>query len=67
MAKADVDVDAIRSFMTCGRRCRSALFAATSRRVGKEQIDGADVVPDAKVTETSSQVKDEELRSGFGI
>lgn len=40
----------------------STLFAATIRRVGEEQIDVADVVPDCKVREPSSQAKDEELQ-----
>lgn len=36
--------------------------AATSRRVGEEQIDGAYVVPNCKTTEPSSQARDGELQ-----
>lgn len=42
--------------------CRSALFATRSRRVGEEQIEGAHVVTDGKVTEPSGQARDQELR-----
>ncbi|KAI7777744.1 hypothetical protein LA080_003091 [Diaporthe eres] len=62
MAKAGVAV--VRPFMRdpVDEGYRSALFAATSRRAGEEQIEGAHVVPDCKVTEPSSQAGDEELQ-----
>ncbi|KAK2603177.1 hypothetical protein N8I77_009655 [Diaporthe amygdali] len=62
MAKAAVAV--IRPFMKdpVDEGCRPMLFAATSSRVGEEKIDGAYVVPDCKVTDPSSQAKDEELQ-----
>lgn len=62
MAKAAVAV--IRPFMKdpVDEGCRPMLFAATSSRVGEERIDGAYVVPDCKVTDPSSQAKDEELQ-----
>jgi WW domain-containing oxidoreductase len=65
VAKAGVAV--IRPFMKdpVDEGCRPALFAATSRRVGEEHIDGAYVVPDCKVTEPSSQARDEELQERF--
>lgn len=42
--------------------CRPALYTATSRRAGEEQIDRAYVVPDYKTTEPSSQAKGKELQ-----
>lgn len=41
--------------------CRSALFAATAKRVEEEGISGCYIVPDAKVTEPSDRAKDEML------
>lgn len=39
----------------------SALFAATSGRVGDEQINGVYVVPECKVTGPRSHARDEQL------
>lgn len=36
--------------------------AATSRRVGEEQINSPDVVPECKTTEPNSQARDGELQ-----
>jgi len=45
--------------------CRSALFAATSPDVVKEQIQNSYIVPDRKVTDVSSKAKDTVL--GFNL
>jgi len=41
--------------------CRPALFAATADAVVTEKIQGQYIIPDRKVTEPSSQAKDEQL------
>lgn len=41
--------------------CRSALFAATSPDIAKEQIQNSYIVPDRKVTDVSKQAQDEKL------
>jgi hypothetical protein len=57
-------VKAVRPFMKepVDQGCRSALFAAASRDVVKEKIDGQYIVPDRKVTDISKKAKDEELQ-----
>jgi len=59
-----IGVKATRPFMKdpVDQGCRSALFAATSKDVVKEGIWGEYIVPDRKVTEPSSQAKDEALQ-----
>ncbi|KAI1770125.1 NAD(P)-binding protein [Hypoxylon cercidicola] len=42
--------------------CRPMLFAATSNAVAEEKIDGEYIVPDRKVSDVSSQGRDEELQ-----
>ncbi|PVI04412.1 NAD(P)-binding protein [Periconia macrospinosa] len=58
-----VAVAALRPFMKdpVSEGCRPALFAATSEDIVKYKIQGAYIVPDRKVTEPSSQAKDENL------
>ncbi|KAF2875198.1 hypothetical protein BDV95DRAFT_564507 [Massariosphaeria phaeospora] len=41
--------------------CRPALFAATSEAIVKDKVQGQYIVPDRKVTEPSSQAKDEKM------
>ena len=41
--------------------CRPALFAATAEEVVSQQLQGAYVVPDRKVTQPSEKARDEEL------
>ncbi|KAI0122392.1 NAD(P)-binding protein [Daldinia grandis] len=42
--------------------CRPILFAATSDAIAEEKIDGQYIIPDRKVSDVSSQAKDEELQ-----
>jgi len=57
-------VKAVRPFMKdpVDSGCRSALFAATSEDIEKEDIWGEYIVPDRKVEEPSTQAKDEGLQ-----
>ncbi|RYC65532.1 hypothetical protein CHU98_g726 [Xylaria longipes] len=59
-----IGVKAVRPFMKdpVDGGCRPMLFAATSDAVTKENIDGAYIVPDRKVTDPSAQAQDEELQ-----
>ena len=41
--------------------CRPALWSAVSEEVEKNKVQGSYVVPDKKVTDPSSQARDEEL------
>ena len=41
--------------------CRPALWAAVSEEIEKNKVQGSYVVPDKKVTDPSSQARDEEL------
>ena len=61
--KGKVGVKAVRPFLKdpIDEGCRSALFAATSEDVVKENLTGVYVVPDRKVEEPSKQARDEEL------
>jgi len=56
-------VKALRPFMKdpVDQGCRPMLFAATSDAVAEEGIDGEYIVPDRKITDVSTQGKDEEL------
>ncbi|KAI1378038.1 NAD(P)-binding protein [Hypoxylon crocopeplum] len=56
-------VKAARPFMKdpVDQGCRPMLFAATSDAVAQEKIDGQYIVPDRKISDVSSQGKDEEL------
>jgi hypothetical protein len=45
--------------------CRSILFAATSPAVVEEDIWGAYIVPDRKVTDPSKDTKDEVLQENL--
>ena len=58
-----IGVAAIRPFMKdpVKEGCRPALFAATHPDVVKNKIQNSYIVPDRKVTEPSSQAKDEAL------
>jgi WW domain-containing oxidoreductase len=58
-----IGVAAVRPFMKdpVSEGCRSALFAATSPDIAKEQVQNSYIVPDRKVTETSKQAMDEDL------
>ncbi|KAI1367323.1 hypothetical protein F5Y08DRAFT_336781 [Xylaria arbuscula] len=42
--------------------CQSILFVATSDAVAEKKMDGEHIVPDCKVTSTSSQAQDEQLQ-----
>ena len=42
--------------------CRPALYAATSEEIIEKQITGSYIIPDKKVTDPSSQSKDEQLQ-----
>ncbi|XXH01680.1 hypothetical protein Hte_008041 [Hypoxylon texense] len=57
-------VKASRPFMKdpVDQGCRPMLFAATSDAVAEEKIDGEYIVPDRKVSDISSQGKDEDLQ-----
>ncbi|KAK3614805.1 hypothetical protein LTR56_027003 [Elasticomyces elasticus] len=59
-----IGVAATRPFMKdpTDEGCRPALFAATSEDVVKESLDGVYVIPDRKVTDVSSNAKDEGLQ-----
>lgn len=58
-----IGVAAVRPFMSdpVKQGCRSALFAATSPDIAKENIQGQYIIPDRKVTEPSNQAKDDKL------
>ncbi|CAI6337259.1 unnamed protein product [Periconia digitata] len=58
-----VGVAAVRPLMKdpVAKGCRPALFAATSEDIVKEKLQGQYIVPDRKVTDPSSQAKDEKL------
>jgi WW domain-containing oxidoreductase len=62
--KGRLGVKAVRPFMKdpVDEGCRPALFAATSDDVVKEQLDGCYIVSDRKVTDPSSNSKDEGLQ-----
>jgi WW domain-containing oxidoreductase len=58
-----IGVAAVRPFLKdpVSQGCRSALFAATSPDIVKDQVQNMYIIPDRKVTEPSSQAKDETL------
>ncbi|GME46638.1 Short-chain dehydrogenase/reductase SDR [Neofusicoccum parvum] len=59
----DIAVKVVRPFMKdpVDEGCRPALFAATSKVVEEEGMQGLYMVPDRKVEEPSKEAKDEEL------
>lgn len=58
-----IGVAAVRPFMAdpVKQGCRSALFAATSEDIVKDQIQGGYIVPDRKVSSVSTQASDVKL------
>jgi WW domain-containing oxidoreductase len=58
-----IGVAAVRPFLKdpVSQGCRSALFAATSPDIVKDQVQNMYIIPDRKVTEPSSQAQDEAL------
>jgi WW domain-containing oxidoreductase len=58
-----IGVAAVRPFLKdpVSQGCRPALFAATSPDIATEQVQNSYIIPDRKVTEPSSQAKDEGL------
>ncbi|KAJ4294076.1 hypothetical protein N0V90_007765 [Kalmusia sp. IMI 367209] len=62
-----IGVAAVRPFLgdPVDKGCRSALFATTSPDIVQEQIQGAYIVPDCKVTDPSSQAKDDILSANL--
>ena len=62
-ALGKIAVAVVRPFMAdpVKQGCRSALFAATSEDVVKDNVQGGYIIPDRKVSSVSSQASDETL------
>jgi WW domain-containing oxidoreductase len=58
-----IGVAAVRPFLKdpVSKGCRSALFAATSTDIAKDQVQNSYIIPDRKVTEPSKQAQDPAL------
>ncbi|KAK5117894.1 hypothetical protein LTR85_008668 [Meristemomyces frigidus] len=59
-----IGVKVVRPFMKDpeDEGCRPALFAATAPEVVSEKLDGVYIIPDRKVTDVSSNAKEQELQ-----